>query len=696
MGLQSTDLRVVRAALARVVSLPRARLRTHGLLLRYYLLRAEQNKAFREIVLELLEIIPLCLLIEYAQGLESRVGAWTLLKVAWQRKSSGSSTEQEAIEGIVEGVIGRASESEWENVVTPAIRESISVAWLQRSEILRRYLVRTAPRLVLERYQKSLDPRLLEALQVHLRAFPPREREVWDDFLATAPEVFTLQELVNLAPSAVVGDRIATIAVSRNDLEGRNRWQSEVLPILAASSSRELWGRVPSEAILRELWFAAPAQLRLEAIISGAPLPENEDRQEVIEFLIDEFIQADRNQLAQLVRRLPAPCLGDPLLFYYFPPVEQVERIWRERRDELENLWSHLDQETKVRFVYRTASEIECDFPEIDEFVEQEALGPARLALKLWRLAFRSGHGDDFESAFDEFRYDFLEQRAYDSTEPFSFPYLFAACTEHRIGLQYCEGQPWIRPEERARGVTVAPRAWCPRGGEGCCPIPHIGSHLDNGCRLRGARLFPDPTRSWHHWSVLELIDALNARLRDQELPQILTAERIPELAGYINRINEIRPRLQCRTCGRLLRYRTPQPRHLARQRVRWFYCPNGHQPHVYLNHCWACERLLDNRDSCVQYVFLGRHDRDDPRPREQARYLCLHCGSGPQAEEVIGSLDYTQGDICPSCGAGSHMHQIDGRIYECQYCQHRIILPRRRNLTGPRDSQRANESGQG
>lgn len=178
----------------------------------------------------------------------------------------------------------------------------------------------------------------------------------------------------------------------------------------------------------------------------------------------------------------------------------------------------------------------------------------------------------------------------------------------------------------------------------------------------KGARIYPNLELDWKDWSLLELLESCGVTPKHPELRT--SDEYVNKVAGWINRLNEVRSHLGCSVCGQVMipNY-TYALNLLSAYRVTVFSCQQqGHDQNIYLSHCWACEGFIDSRESHL---------------RVEAYYLCLRCGSGPQRSEF-----YRQGDICPKCGA-FELSETRTRIFKCEKCGHSIYLPPTHKLTG-------------
>lgn len=239
---------------------------------------------------------------------------------------------------------------------------------------------------------------------------------------------------------------------------------------------------------------------------------------------------------------------------------------------------------------------------------------------------------------------DWVLSEAWHSITPIELDPILPRC---RIGeVTYCEGRPLPADEERVTHV------FCPR--------------LSRRCDPGIARVYPNPELALEEWSLLELLDMIGVSPTAQGVRD--PAEYVPKLAGWINRLNEIRSHMQCRICRKTMVFNGQYAKNLARYNATIFSCRegDGHDSNVYLNHCWACRKLIDSRDS---------------RVRVEGYYLCLSCGSGPQFSDT-----FTQGDLCPKCGYPK-MAAVEGSLpsLRCrnQACQHVIKIPTLHRLTG-------------
>jgi hypothetical protein len=313
--------------------------------------------------------------------------------------------------------------------------------------------------------------------------------------------------------------------------------------------------------------------------------------------------------------------------------------------------WQKLTTNEKLPLIYRVASESRQNWffaiKHDDILLVNSALA----------IIFKGVAGVESEKPFSSFHSQFekwVTGQAWASSEPIDVGLLLPHCDGGLGQNFYCEGRRWLRKDEQGnlledRGV------YCPRKKTRCTV----------------SRIEPDLSRKWDKWSLLELFAVTQIV---PELPRLKESEQyIPKLCGWVNRLNEIRGRLKCSKCGAFMLPDMAYAKFLAKFNATVMKCANGEDhDKVYLNECWACEGIIDSRES--------RHQVED-------YYVCILCGSGP-----MRSNQYTQGDSCPKCGTKGAMRRVgDSRYWVCSMpsCQHKIWLPKNERLTGPHKSER-------
>lgn len=221
----------------------------------------------------------------------------------------------------------------------------------------------------------------------------------------------------------------------------------------------------------------------------------------------------------------------------------------------------------------------------------------------------------------DDLLKDAVLAATWDDDHTIDTAWLLPTCDVRRAGVRLCEARAWI-PRNSPPGTQ--PKAWCPR--------------LDGVCQSDQAFLMARPQADWLDWSLYELLDTLGVVV---DVPGAEPSEWVHKLAGWINRYEEIRGRLRCRTCGVVMKpdYVYAKP-YNARYATTVMECAQ-HAGAVYFSHCRGCGEIIDSRD-CPQKV--------------RGFYLCLRCGAGPPELEV--------GLMCPRCGHGPMEHS--GQSLEC------------------------------
>lgn len=203
--------------------------------------------------------------------------------------------------------------------------------------------------------------------------------------------------------------------------------------------------------------------------------------------------------------------------------------------------------------------------------------------------------------------------------------------------VPFCEGKP-------ATGTYTQP--FCPRLGHGC----------DRGIVA--------PQRSGSKLSDWNLIDILGTAISDSGL-ELSGKTYVNTVAGWVNRLIELRERMVCRKCQSLLLVNAKYAlKYEARYAVTVVDCSERcGEASVYLNHCFNCQNIIDSRESQYRY----NRDTGELLPPgdtayEQQKgfiYLCIHCANG-------------MAPFCPNCGTAST--SVEGTTTRvCPKCAHRV-----------------------
>lgn len=347
--------------------------------------------------------------------------------------------------------------------------------------------------------------------------------------------------------------------------------------------------------------------------------------------------------------------LLEPRLVPTLPTPVQVGLIWDRTMDELSKWWAVISEEARVQILYRAQAE---DSRKAF-FAKLPIEGTQQATIQCLISAVLNNELKDAFNVMHERLQEHVIKLAWSNMDPLLFDALLPSCPhERKSNVRYCEGREWFSDNDKMRGAVRASRAYCPRTGQECS--------LNHGHPPNGARIYPDTSLPWDSWAMGEMLNSVGVLPALSELRS--ADEYIPKLCGWINRLNEIRDRLKCSACKEMMKPNYTYAKNLAQYNVTVVSCrhDNGHDKNIYINHCWGCGSIIDSRESSIQV---------------ESRYICLHCGSGPQKSEK-----YSQGDICPSCGKGE-MSSTDryGRIFECISCDHTIRLPPKQRVTGTR-----------
>lgn len=392
---------------------------------------------------------------------------------------------------------------------------------------------------------------------------------------------------------------------------------------------------IPLDIIINDLWEKLPNEIKLDYFDKNADLANDVDQLIKILHGIPEKLRQKK------LKQLDSNLKSNPKLFSFLHPVDKATQLSKKDHETIIFMWVNLDIKTKLFYLFRLVK-----YGNSIDFIEQleEEHPLIRAVLKLiWVKDYESLKDKAFMQSHDLIQ-NYIVDIAWKSALSINLYPLLPSCPFGYV--LYCEGKPWNPNNNES--------VFCPRKN----------SYCDFGYDKSSFKIYPNTDLPWEHWSLLEVLDMSNVT------PQIASlydsAQYVPKLSGWINRLNEIRERLKCTSCGKVMLSNFKYSKNLAAYNSTVFSCQCGDptNQNVYLSHCWACRSIIDSRQ--------GNH-------RIDGYYLCLQCGSGPQT-----STSYTQGDICPMCG-GTHMGSIDSydKNFQCQTCNHIINLPQDFKLTG-------------
>lgn len=363
--------------------------------------------------------------------------------------------------------------------------------------------------------------------------------------------------------------------------------------------------------------------------------------------------------------QLPEILQANSTVFFGLPPAYQVAMLWNHRDSKLLEIWPELSTATKILCIYRAMQEGEnllLDIATEPDPVVKFGLGVLWMSDKPSEIK-RKG----FERLHDLLQ-NHIVSAAWDFESKLDFSPLIPDCSFSKV--RYCEGKKWIRPKLDAHSnktEETIETVYCPRlrgecearDGQNLIGVDEIS--LSSGSWTKAIENLP-----WQNWSLFELMNAAEVQpypvdgLKDSN-------EYVNRLAGWINRLIEIRERLQCSKCKEFMYPNMDYSKNLAAYMSTVVSCKHGdeHDKGIYLNHCWACEsQIIDSRESKIR---IGKY------------YLCIACGSGPQDK----SIRYTQGDVCPHCGLILLNDGGRSRNFNCTECGHTFVTPPTHKLTG-------------
>lgn len=221
----------------------------------------------------------------------------------------------------------------------------------------------------------------------------------------------------------------------------------------------------------------------------------------------------------------------------------------------------------------------------------------------------------------------------------------------------YCESRAWYISEDKQRPHYTHYEAhiWCPRLGRTCAHIAEDGYFGDS-------HLYPRPQLPWMDWTLIEYMYQCNIV---PVLPGLNNPnEYATKISGWANKLEDLLERAKCRLCNQTMKADVGYAKRFdARYNATIFHCRSnefGHDQNIYFNHCWACSKVIDSRESSIRY---------------QGMYLCIQCGSGPRNEQ---DPNFTPGQICPKCSISPMnpnylMLYSQQQAISCTHCGHTI-----------------------
>lgn len=433
-----------------------------------------------------------------------------------------------------------------------------------------------------------------------------------------------------------------------------DRILEELVSFLMSRSDSNIWQLLPNHILIRtNLEAFAPMDKRIQILLWKIKNMQGLAMDEITNDLIALFEEMTGDERLKAYPSLPEEFgqreeIIELLPIERMPSTEQISYTWNAVNNGSFIVWQKLSLEAKVLTAYKVAKEARWK-SKITSFSESSPLAQVVILL-LWAQDKPNRRKEAFKR-FHEILEEYVCAQAWLSSVPMTLEPLLPICRP-KI-MRYCEGRAWFSSEDRALELSRASRAFCPRKHKPC-GLLNSSNHEYN---LSGAHIYADCSQDWVNWTLLELLEITNVTPVLDELRN--PEDYVNKLAGWINRLNDIRQRLKCSKCGRIMRSDKRYAKFLATFNATVFSCLQG-QSHdiVYINVCWGCENIIDSRES---------------RIKVEGFYLCLHCGSGPKT-----SKEYRYGNICPSCGTQDMLlNDTHSQIYTYTSCRHSIYVPK-------------------
>ena len=387
---------------------------------------------------------------------------------------------------------------------------------------------------------------------------------------------------------------------------------------------------VPDEVIASDSGLFARLDIERQATVLQALANRKDERLSALTAVFARHFADSRTSSSVALARIPEELRANDTFMALLPPALQLEARWPELTAQPQGTWPGLGWQQKILATYRRMAG---DDPPFDLGEEPDPL--PKVAVRL-----HSARDEDIFEEVHELIVSYVLQHGWRDTDVLDLTPLLPACLHYAKPTHLCEGKPSTKEE---------PAAFCPRLSGPC----DLRTEQANGY----ARIAADTNRDIEDWSLLELLELTASQPRLPELAD--PRQYVNRLSGWVNRYNEIRPHLACRTCGSVMVGNLAFSRKLtAKYSTTIVRCPadaSHDGGDIYLNHCRGCGRIIDSRDSSIQ----------DSR----GYYLCIKCGSG--------SEDTVPGQRCPACGRQGTMRQ-DGRSpdFTCGRCHHSITIP--------------------
>jgi hypothetical protein len=454
---------------------------------------------------------------------------------------------------------------------------------------------------------------------------------------------------------------IASLLLNKEELDIET--EQNILDLFERSNStdREYFATlIPAWSLISTPLLATLSNpAKITALLRHVSLENSKNDQRCFDILVEVISLTISVEMPELLLRLPEWLLQHKSILglaSLLSSTDQALFAWHLRTSSVhDTIWPWLTPEAKLMSIYLFAKQGLTLLSGSEIRQEPHKLVRCLLTL-LWAKTNQSMKQKAFEKAHQLLEQYVIEQ-AWDQEEINGIQTVLPKCSPGIV--HFCEAR-----RHRHGGINQPRTAFCPRLSTHQCVLYSPDIKQPSWTSYSGARLFPEVRLDWKNWSLMEL-------LRDVDVIPVLPGLEDPntyvqKMAGWVNRLMEIRERLRCTKCRRIMKPNVKYAKFLAKFSMTIASCPHGigHDQNIYLNECWGCREIIDSRE--------GKH-------RIEGYYLCIHCGCGPR-----DSATYWPGMICPKCGAKpmaetyrSVTQGTANRHITCRLCKHTITLKR-------------------
>ncbi|WP_061810469.1 cold shock domain-containing protein [Rossellomorea vietnamensis] len=433
---------------------------------------------------------------------------------------------------------------------------------------------------------------------------------------------------------------------------GEIEWRSD-------DYKKDIWDSLPFSLVTdQEIWIYVPDHKKYSILLRRLnPSIDKEDYDSVF----DRVVETAKN--ARSHETLPEGLKGYKRIFPFLNSIDQVETGW----SSINDYWDLMNRDAKIRAVFRAAKE-DRNLKIRDYLQTEKDLLVKAVLLLLGRKVGESAPLEQVHHWITEY----ITEAAWKSTEPLDLGPILPGCSV-LSNVQYCEARRWPGGDggwkTNDKGQEIA---YCPRQHGPC--VVNINQSL------RGAHVNGLPDISWDKWTLTDFFESLGVNPTSNSLNRNDTY--LLKIAGWVNRLNEIRERMKCEHCGKTLIPDKKYAFNPAGYNSTVARCPDGHGTGVYFNHCSNkdCSHIIDSRESSNKF------DR---------YYICILCGDIPRYSRISFSEEdpfhhappFTPGDICPKCGKKKMLNLTeneDVRVCSDSTCNHHIYLKGRKTKKIP------------